>query len=812
MRKAADSGKINMKKIVSLMLALIIPTVLTLGVLAETSAGGFRDAGGRCIFDANDFKYNNSAYRVTSDITLTQESENGTRFVRLSAEAGTYDNGDLLMTLSPNYMETDPFAGRFMLIKYRTDIAAPNLQLDYITAEGGHTWLKSTVRLTNNNEWNTDVINIGDTVTALPEESVQSTITFKFWGSHSKNLKTASHIDIEFLGFFGNESEAREYQYSQLEDAAYRELFGLDSVDLRGDDERAIRGYLDDAALLKAQILANNESLEVSGVKYYVSSAHGDDSNSGKSPSEAWKTVDKVNNFKFSEGDGVYFERTGVWREQLRTQNGVTYTAYGSGAKPLFLGSVDGKDPSKWNEAYPNIWEFADTFEPENKPCNIVADNETLWGIKVEKKAGSSYRVEHGSCFNGRSYCDNSSQLEFNDESDLKSDLEYYYNPESKKFFVYSEYGNPGNAFETFEIVKAGNGIRSNPGSQNITVNNLCLKYFGNHGVGIFNAKNYTVSYCVIGFIGGNGLGNAIESWTNADNFYVHHNYAYQCYDCAFTAQGNVTDRSVTIQNVKMHDNIAEYCNSGLEFWLTTSLENHETYGTIGTMRDVELYDNYTLYAGYGWSNQRENKDYNFFYGGSAVSYSVYENFRMHDNINLFTENSGLRARPINSDNAYKLSDNVYVMKKSAISYRTASRADNFMYGIESGYKVNEYDLAKLNHYKVDVNSTYYVISNNYLPFGFNSAYDKVIGDVNGDGETDTLDMLLMLRYLNYSSRGENIFYTLSADINGDGNVTLSDAVRLARKLAGWRGYENLSSDTDDSGADRDVYSPRYGI
>lgn len=64
---------------------------------------------------------------------------------------------------------------------------------------------------------------------------------------------------------------------------------------------------------------------------FYVSES-GDDSNTGLTPSSAWKTLKNVNNSPLLKpGTVVYFERGGVWRGQLVAKDGVTYTAYGEG-------------------------------------------------------------------------------------------------------------------------------------------------------------------------------------------------------------------------------------------------------------------------------------------------------------------------------------------------------------------------------------------------------------------------------------------------------------------------------------------------
>ncbi len=105
-----------------------------------------------------------------------------------------------------------------------------------------------------------------------------------------------------------------------------------------------------------------------SATAYYVSTA-GTDSNSGTSPSLAWKTVSKVNNMLplLKPGDSVLFQRGGVWRDafieclnDVRVSSGMTTASKppicsGSSSAPLTIGSyglaslakpvIDGADP-----------------------------------------------------------------------------------------------------------------------------------------------------------------------------------------------------------------------------------------------------------------------------------------------------------------------------------------------------------------------------------------------------------------------------------------------------------------------------------
>jgi hypothetical protein len=100
---------------------------------------------------------------------------------------------------------------------------------------------------------------------------------------------------------------------------------------------------------------------------YYVGATNGNDSNNGASTLTAWKTVAKVNSSTFSPGDSILFKRGELWREKLdvpssgSSGNHITFGAYGNGSKPLFLGSLDYDNPSRWkSEGTPHCFSTSD--------------------------------------------------------------------------------------------------------------------------------------------------------------------------------------------------------------------------------------------------------------------------------------------------------------------------------------------------------------------------------------------------------------------------------------------------------------------
>ena len=102
-------------------------------------------------------------------------------------------------------------------------------------------------------------------------------------------------------------------------------------------------------------------ALSAGGAEYYVDSAAGDDAAAGTSPQTAWRSLEKVNAAELRPGDVVRFKRGGLWRGSLAPRSGepgnpVTYTSYGTGAKPILQQSVDRSRPEDWFEMKPGFW------------------------------------------------------------------------------------------------------------------------------------------------------------------------------------------------------------------------------------------------------------------------------------------------------------------------------------------------------------------------------------------------------------------------------------------------------------------------
>ena len=139
------------------------------------------------------------------------------------------------------------------------------------------------------------------------------------------------------------------------------------------------------ADALRRSILESENTIEPAnfeGKIYYVST-DGSDFNSGESPEDAWATLERVNSAELASGSAVLFERGGVWRGALKTRCGVTYSAYGSGAKPCIFGSSEnGASPEKWTlkPGTTNIWVY---YKELNDVGEIVFDDGEKWARRV---------------------------------------------------------------------------------------------------------------------------------------------------------------------------------------------------------------------------------------------------------------------------------------------------------------------------------------------------------------------------------------------------------------------------------------------
>ena len=130
---------------------------------------------------------------------------------------------------------------------------------------------------------------------------------------------------------------------------------------------------------------------------FYVDSASGNDSNSGDSESNAWKSISRVNSQELQPGDTVMFKRGQSYDGALELtssgtdSNPINFDAYGSGSIPVFSGS---KIESGWTNHSGNIYKKTMTYTPGKTGSGIVLEDGVplefrSWNTNAETSLGS---------------------------------------------------------------------------------------------------------------------------------------------------------------------------------------------------------------------------------------------------------------------------------------------------------------------------------------------------------------------------------------------------------------------------------------
>jgi len=335
----------------------------------------------------------------------------------------------------------------------------------------------------------------------------------------------------------------------------------------------------DTAALSTANMLAT----AVTGTTYYVDATNGSDSNNGTSTSTPWKSLSKVNSASLKSGDAVLFKCGEVFRPasisntaSLDTTAGVTYGSYGSGAKPVITGSLKNYTANTWTNESGNIWYTTGMGTSTCNDVGIVVYNygSLIGNMKLTKAA----LAKNGDFF-------------YRGPDDTKTGT-------GGKIYVYCD-SNPATKYSSIEI---GQNVDIISLSSNVTINNICIKYGGKHGMDGANLSNVAISNCQISYIGGAygdtaRLGNGVQLGLSASNCRVKNCYVTECFDAGLTFQD--WNGGGTFSSINFSNNLVENCNYAIEWFGADSLgENtNET-----TFTNIYMTSNILRGAGYGWS------------------------------------------------------------------------------------------------------------------------------------------------------------------------------------------------------------------
>jgi hypothetical protein len=123
-------------------------------------------------------------------------------------------------------------------------------------------------------------------------------------------------------------------------------------------------------ALLFAFSISSNAAI------YYISNT-GNDTYTGTSESQAWKTLEKINATTFKAGDQILFKRGEVFngtftiKQSGTSGSPIVFGAYGTGDAPVISGF---NNVTEWTNKGNNIWESTNTVSSLTN-CNMVTIN-----------------------------------------------------------------------------------------------------------------------------------------------------------------------------------------------------------------------------------------------------------------------------------------------------------------------------------------------------------------------------------------------------------------------------------------------------
>lgn len=332
-----------------------------------------------------------------------------------------------------------------------------------------------------------------------------------------------------------------------------------------------LKGCVDDAAEKLRQEILNSENTaknyKITGKTYYVSPS-GDDNNDGTSQEKPLRTISAINGLNLKEGDAVLFERGSVFRTAatISTKSCVIYGAYGKGDKPkIYASPIPLADPAVWTPTKTkNVW-------------RVIYPYKEVGGIFFEHGETVGYKR--------------------NKLKELANDYDFFHDLDDGILYLRYSGGNPGKIFKSIEASTAIFLFTIPTKAENVTVDNLCLKYTSYMGIHATHADNIRITNCEIGYVGGKNysvqvrFGNAIEAWGSATNFYIANNWIYQTFDSAITWQGVSGGK---YENITVVNNLLEYNNADIEYW---DSQEH-------TIKNARIDGNIMRFTSAGWGTR----------------------------------------------------------------------------------------------------------------------------------------------------------------------------------------------------------------
>lgn len=371
-------------------------------------------------------------------------------------------------------------------------------------------------------------------------------------------------------------------------------------------------------AITKGEDLILGETY--TGNAYYVSNS-GDDGNDGLTPEAPWASLKKVEKANLKYGDVVFFERGDIWYGTLNMQYGVTYSAYGKGAKPIITGSPqDAAQEDKW-ELYAEtadrgkIWKYAEEMPDAgvillNGGEMVARKAYPLWnGKKYTNAEGEPYVVEAELV-----------DLMFFSAIELKGkwaavgarlslDEPTIFGP----LYLRCDAGNPGQVYDKIEIAIMPTGTNTATKGWH-AVDNIHFRCYSSSGMDCNNHSNIIYQNRETDLCGG-----AVKNYQNnrynpekimsvvsgggmllfGTDLVSKNNYIHDCESKGIAVVVNGMDGNAAwLQrfNILAEGNVVERCGNGVMLWVDNAVKDKSL-----AFENIRFTDNFFVNGSYGW-------------------------------------------------------------------------------------------------------------------------------------------------------------------------------------------------------------------
>ena len=365
----------------------------------------------------------------------------------------------------------------------------------------------------------------------------------------------------------------------EARDEAFLAAPEVQAILTRAEERReAIRNS--ETAIVKSDAFIKGETY--TGTAYYISNG-GSDENDGLTPETAFATPAALDTVALQYGDAVFFDRGSVWRGASLPASavwteGVTFSAYGEGAKPRFLGSLEnGAGREKWSLVYEGadgkkIWVF---HREMSEVAGIVLNEEIVanrdkayWNgteyLVVDEnywplEEGTVYSVEEHLpdlyCFPDLRYPQGRQGL-YNDRIfHIWNESEERYDYVTGTLYFRCDAGNPGELYDSIEFIQPFplvDGFADEQVYDNLCILFSSMTFVSGSADGVPTGNRSVIQNMEVGFMGGNVTGYRPASGSDD-------HISYNCGSMGCNGGGMAFNGSgITVRNNYVHHTFQE--------------------------------------------------------------------------------------------------------------------------------------------------------------------------------------------------------------------------------------------------------------